>query len=92
MLDGLLLIAQEAQSAAAGSGGTRLWAYAAFIALMLAFLALDLGVFHREAHAVSMREAVTWSVIWVTCGIAFSGFVYMTYEHQWLGLGFETAR
>jgi len=31
-------------------------------------------------------------VIWVTCGIAFSGFVYMAYEHQWLGLGFETAR
>ena len=56
------------------------------------FLALDLGVFHREAHEVKMKEAVTWSAIWLTCGIAFSGFVYVAYENHWLGLGLDTAK
>jgi tellurite resistance protein TerC len=84
----LLMAAQDA-AAAAGSDKT-LWAYLAFLGLVLAFLALDLGVFHREAHEVSMKEAAIWSVIWLTCGIAFSGFVYLAYEHHWLDLGLNT--
>jgi len=68
----------------------RIWAYAGFVGLVMLFLALDLGVFHREAHAVGMKEAITWSVIWLTCGVAFSGFVYLAYEHHWLGLGLDT--
>jgi len=68
----------------------KLWAYAAFVGLVGVFLALDLGVFHREAHEVRLREAVTWSVIWLTCGVAFSGVVYLAYEGQWLGLGLDT--
>lgn len=70
----------------------KVWAYVAFIGLVIVFLALDLGVFHREAHEVKMKEAVTWSIIWLTCGIAFSGFVYMAYENHWLGLGLDTAK
>ena len=70
----------------------KIWAYIAFVGLVIVFLALDLGVFHREAHEVAMKEAVTWSVIWLTCGIAFSGFVYLAYESHWLGLGLETAK
>jgi tellurite resistance protein TerC len=37
-----------------------------------------------------MKEAVTWSVIWLSCGIAFSGFVYFAYQNHWLGLGLAT--
>ena len=37
-----------------------------FITFVLAMLALDLGVFHRKAHAVSIKEATTWSIIWVS--------------------------
>ncbi len=69
----------------------KVWAYVAFIGLVVVFLALDLGVFHREAHEVSMKEALTWSAIWLTCGIAFTGFVYAAYENHWLGLGLDTA-
>jgi tellurite resistance protein TerC len=87
-ISSLLMLAQDA-AAATGSDKT-LWAYIAFLALVLAFLALDLGVFHREAHEVSMKEAGIWSVIWLSCGIAFSGFVYMAYEHHWLDLGLHT--
>jgi tellurite resistance protein TerC len=88
MHDAIVLLAQAAPT----PGDMRLWAYAAFIGLVVAFLALDLGVFHREAHEVAMKEAVTWSVVWVTCGLSFAGFVYLAYEHHWLGLGLDTAR
>ncbi len=70
----------------------KFWAYAGFIGIVFVFLALDLGVFHREAHEVSMKEAATWSVIWLTCGIAFSGIVYAAYQNHWLGLGLNTPK
>ena len=72
------------------TGDPKLIAYGLFLLLVLAFLALDLGVFHREAHEVSMKEALTWSVIWVSCGVAFSGVVYAAYQGQWFGLGTNT--
>jgi tellurite resistance protein TerC len=84
----LLLLAA---ASTANPADMKIWAYAGFIGLVLLFLALDLGVFHREAHEVSMKEAATWSVIWLTCGVAFSGFVYFAYENHWLGLGLNTA-
>jgi tellurite resistance protein TerC len=61
--------------------------YIGFIAFILLLLALDLGVFHRKAHVVSVREALGWSVIWISLGLAFTVFVYFGYEHHWLGLG-----
>ncbi|MDH4131550.1 MAG: TerC family protein [Gemmatimonadota bacterium] len=63
------------------------WAYAGFFLLVLLFLALDLGVFHREAHEVGMREAVTWTIIWIMVAMAFNGLVYFAYARHWLGLG-----
>jgi tellurite resistance protein TerC len=64
-----------------------IWMYAGFVALVLALLALDLGVFHRKAHVVSVREALGWSVFWIALGLGFAGFVYAGYERHWLGLG-----
>lgn len=65
-------------------------AYGGFLCLVLLFLALDLGVFHRHAHVVSMREAIKWSIVWVACGLGFAGVVYLGYENHWLGLGLDT--
>ncbi len=45
------------------------WVYGAFVLFVVGMLALDLGVFHRKAHAVGFREAAAWSVVWV--GVAF---------------------
>lgn len=64
-----------------------IWIWSGFIILVFMFLALDLGVFHRKAHVVGMREALTWSSVWVTLGLAFTIFVYYGYEAHWLGLG-----
>ena len=41
--------------------GVPLWIWGTFLTFVLAMLALDLGVFHRHAHKVEMREAFTWS-------------------------------
>jgi tellurite resistance protein TerC len=52
------------------------WFYLGFIAFVLFLLALDLGVFHRQAHEVSFREAATWSVVWVTLALLFNFLLY----------------
>ena len=63
------------------------WIWVGFIVFVLLMLALDLGVFHREAHVVSVKEALAWSAVWATLGLTFSVFVYFGYENRWLGLG-----
>ena len=68
----------------------KMWAYAGFSTLVVVFLALDLGVFHREAHEVSLKESMAWSAIWLACGLSFTAFVYYAYEFHWLSLGLET--
>ena len=60
-----------------------------FLIFIFALLAVDLGVFHRRAHVVSVREALTWTVVWIATALAFASFVYLGYEHHWLGLGLE---
>ncbi|HEX7118371.1 MAG TPA: TerC family protein [Longimicrobiales bacterium] len=53
-----------------------IWVWAGFNALVLAMLALDLFVFHREAHEVRVREAAGWSIFWVLLSLAFNAGVY----------------
>ena len=53
------------------------WFYAAFLALVLVLLSLDLGVFHRRAHTVSFKEAAMWSVVWIGLALAFLGGFYL---------------
>ncbi|MBM4083314.1 MAG: hypothetical protein FJ272_00825, partial [Planctomycetes bacterium] len=57
-----------------------------FICFILLMLALDLGVFHRRAHEVRLKEALTWSGAWVATALLFNVFVYFIYEHQWFGV------
>ncbi|HEX6162734.1 MAG TPA: TerC family protein [Vicinamibacterales bacterium] len=53
------------------------WFYAAFTGLVLAMLAVDLGVFHRDAHVVSFRESLAWSAIWVSVAALFNYGFYL---------------
>ncbi len=57
------------------SAGTPLF-WVVFIAVVLVLLALDLGVFHRRARAVRPREAMLWSLIWVTLSLGFGTWIY----------------
>ncbi|MFB3828697.1 MAG: TerC family protein [Bryobacteraceae bacterium] len=52
------------------------WFYLAFTGLVLGLLALDLGVFHRKAHAVGFREAAAWTVVWIALALVFNFLFY----------------
>ena len=59
-----------------------IWAWAAFLAFVIAMLALDVFVLHRGAHEVSLREAGVWSAVWIIIGLGFGGLVW-----AWAGGG-----
>lgn len=42
-------------------------------------LALDLGIFNRKSHNVSMKEALSWSAVWIALAVAFNGLIYKQY-------------
>lgn len=48
------------------------WHWVGFIVVVLGFLALDLGVFHRKAHVVGFKEALAWTCFWLCLAAAFS--------------------
>jgi len=56
---------------------TNIWFWVGFIAFVLAMLALDLGVFHRQAHEVHPKEAGIWTAVWVALALLFAGGLYM---------------
>lgn len=58
------------------------WVYGAFIALVAALLALDLGVFHRKAHAVSFKEAASWTVFWISLSLTINYLFYLFARHR----------
>lgn len=52
-----------------------------FIAVIILFLALDLGVFHKNPHVISTKEASVWTAIWVTVALSFSGVIYWLFSN-----------
>jgi tellurite resistance protein TerC len=57
-----------------------IWLWVGFNLFVLALLALDLGVFHRKAHAVSTREAIIWSIVWISLALLFNGAIYLFWQ------------
>ena len=51
-----------------------------FIVFVLIFLALDLGVFHKNDHVIKSKEAGIWTAIWVTIAFSFSGVIYWLFN------------
>jgi len=47
-----------------------------FNAFVLLMLALDLGVFHRKAHEVSVKEALSWTFVWISLAMVFNVILY----------------
>jgi tellurite resistance protein TerC len=68
-------------------GSPLLWG--GFLVFVFAMLAIDLGVFHRKAHEISMKEAAIWSGVWVTLAALFNAGVYFWFGPQ-RGLEFTT--
>ncbi len=73
----------------AGSVGSPLL-WGAFLLGVLALLAIDLGVFHRNPQAVSVKEALGWTIVWVVLSLCFNLYVYLDLGQQ-AGLEFLSA-
>ncbi|MBK9739801.1 MAG: TerC family protein [Actinobacteria bacterium] len=58
-----------------------LWVWVALITAILAMLLVDL-LMHRDAHEIGLREAATWSVIWVSIGLAVGGVIWWGYGSE----------
>lgn len=55
-----------------------------FIAAILVFLALDLGIFNKKPHEISSKEAGKWTAIWVTLSFLFSLVIYWLYKNNYI--------
>lgn len=55
-----------------------------FILLVFGLLALDLGIFHKKDHKVSMKESLIWTSIWVSAAMLFGIAIYWIYETNWM--------
>ncbi len=58
------------------------WFYLAFTAFVLVILALDLGVFHKNAHEVSVKEASIWTGVWISLALVFNVVFYYYALHK----------
>ncbi len=58
------------------------WLYGLFLVLMTAILVLDLGVFHKDCHVVTLKEASIWSVVWVVLSLLFGFGLYQYSLHS----------
>lgn len=82
-----LSLVHAARTAIETIGTPTLWF--GFIAFVVAMLALDLGVLNRRAHVISVREALTWTAIWVALSAIFCAGIYWSFGAQ-RGLEFAT--
>ena len=69
-------------------GTPALWV--GFNLCVLLVLAIDLGLFNRKAHAITLREATLWSATWVTLSLGFNAWIFLAHGHQ-PGVEFLTA-
>lgn len=58
------------------------WIYAGFTAFVLGMLALDLGVFHKKCHEVSVKEASVWTALWICLALVFNFLFYLYAKFQ----------
>jgi tellurite resistance protein TerC len=54
--------------------------WAVFLGFVLGMLALDLGVFHKEAHEIRIREALVWSGVWIALALVFNVVLFISWE------------
>ncbi len=55
---------------------TEYYFWIAFILFIMLMLAIDLGIFHRKTHAVSFKESLAWTVVWIGLAMLFCAVVY----------------
>ena len=59
-----------------------IWLWVGFNLFVLAMLAIDLGVFHRKSHTVSGKEALIWSLVWISLSLVFNAVIYFFWDRM----------
>ncbi len=67
--------------------GIPIWIWGAFLLFVLGMLALDLGVFNRKAHKIEMKEALTWSAVWIGLALIFNTLIFFFWDRIQPGSG-----
>src|SRR6185295_6317049 len=70
---------------------TPIWLWIGFNLFVLAMLVLDLGVFHRKSHAVSGREALIWSLVWISLSLVFNTIIYFFWDKMMPGSSYTNS-
>lgn len=60
--------------------GIPLWIWGGFFGFVLLMLALDLGVFHRQAHRIAIKEALVWSGVWIGLAFVFNALIFAFWD------------
>ncbi|MBU1095979.1 MAG: TerC family protein [Bacteroidetes bacterium] len=58
-----------------------------FIVFIIMLLALDLGVFNKRAHVIGVKEAIYWSIFWISLALLFIPVIYLIYGDHLMGAG-----
>lgn len=58
------------------------WSWIGFIGFVIVMLVVDLGLFHRKSHEVKIKEALTWSAIWIMLALLFAGGIHWLMERK----------
>lgn len=58
-----------------------MWIWIIFIACIIVFLALDLGIFNKKDHIIRSKEAAMWTAVWVSVALSFSGIIYWLFSN-----------
>lgn len=58
------------------------WLWGGFVLFILIMLIIDLGIFNRKVHAITIKEATTWSIVWISLALLFNSGIYTTFGYQ----------
>lgn len=68
-----------------------IWLWVGFNVFVLGMLALDLGVFHRNSHEVSIKEATVWSVVWISLAMVFNAIIFFFWNQMMPGSSYSNS-
>lgn len=57
-----------------------------FLVMIFTLLALDLGVFHKSSKEISMKESLSWTVVWVFLSLCFGAVIYWIYDQNYMNI------
>lgn len=67
----------------------QIWLWIGFLGFVILMLALDLGVFNKNAHVVKVKEALGWTAFWVVLAMIFNLLIYYMYENHLFDIGLQ---